>query len=96
MLTWECPPGNNSGFKIKIFNDTWEKEEQAPSCIGEGSAETFRTPSLDYFSTYIVTIATLSSSFESDPVQKTCNTSITGKHCNLRTKNIHRTKMLTS
>uniref|UniRef100_A0A8C6N6Y9 Receptor-type tyrosine-protein phosphatase eta n=1 Tax=Melopsittacus undulatus TaxID=13146 RepID=A0A8C6N6Y9_MELUD len=77
MLKWECPPGNNSGFKIKIFNDTWEKEEQAPSCIGEGSAEIFTTPSLDYFSTYTVTIATLSNSSESDPVQKTCNTSIT-------------------
>ncbi|XP_065538889.1 receptor-type tyrosine-protein phosphatase eta [Lathamus discolor] len=77
MLKWECPPGNNSGFKIKIFNDTWEKEEQAPSCIGEGSAETFTTPSLDYFSTYTVSIATLSNSSESDPVQKTCNTSIT-------------------
>ncbi|KAM9555984.1 receptor-type tyrosine-protein phosphatase eta isoform 2-T2 [Guaruba guarouba] len=77
MLKWECPPGNNSGFKIKIFNDTWEKEEQAPSCIGEGSAETFATPSFDYFSTYTVTIATLSNSSESDPVQKICNTSIT-------------------
>ncbi|KAM9015086.1 receptor-type tyrosine-protein phosphatase eta isoform 3-T3 [Ara ararauna] len=77
MLKWECPPGNNSGFKIKIFNDTWEKEERAPSCIGEGSAETFATPSLDYFSTYTVTIATLSNSSESDPVQKICNTSIT-------------------
>ncbi|NXK77090.1 PTPRJ phosphatase, partial [Amazona guildingii] len=77
MLKWECPPGNNSGFKIKIFNDTWEKEERAPSCIGEGSAETFTTPSLDYFSTYTVTIATLSNSSESDPVQKICNTSIT-------------------
>ncbi|XP_061319032.1 receptor-type tyrosine-protein phosphatase eta isoform X4 [Pezoporus flaviventris] len=77
ILKWECPPGNNSGFKIKIFNDTWEKEEQAPSCIGEGSAETFVTPSLDYFSIYTVTIATLSNSSESDPVQKMCNTSIT-------------------
>ncbi|XP_061236456.1 receptor-type tyrosine-protein phosphatase eta isoform X5 [Neopsephotus bourkii] len=77
MLKWECPPGNNSGFKIKIFNDTWEKEEQASSCIGEGSAETFTTPYLDYFSTYTVTIATLSNNSESDPVQKMCNTSIT-------------------
>ncbi|KFQ43897.1 Receptor-type tyrosine-protein phosphatase eta, partial [Nestor notabilis] len=77
MLKWECPPGNNSGFKIKIFNDTWEKEEWAPSCMGEGSAETFTTTSLDYFSTYTVTIATLSSASESDPVQKMCNTSIT-------------------
>ncbi|NWS37124.1 PTPRJ phosphatase, partial [Probosciger aterrimus] len=77
MLKWECPPGNNSGFKIKIFNDTWEKEEGAPSCTGEGSAETFTTPSLDYFSTYTVTIATLSNSSESDPVQRMCNTSIT-------------------
>uniref|UniRef100_A0A8C4U382 Receptor-type tyrosine-protein phosphatase eta n=1 Tax=Falco tinnunculus TaxID=100819 RepID=A0A8C4U382_FALTI len=77
MLKWECPSGNNSGFKIKIFNDTWEKEEWAPSCMREGSEETFRTLSLDYFRTYVVTIATLSNSSESRPVQQMCNTSIT-------------------
>uniref|UniRef100_A0A8C0ES60 Receptor-type tyrosine-protein phosphatase eta n=1 Tax=Bubo bubo TaxID=30461 RepID=A0A8C0ES60_BUBBB len=77
MLKWECPSGNNSGFKIKIFNDTWEKEEQTPSCMREGSEEVFRTASLDYFNTYTVTIATLSNSSESPPVQKICNTSIT-------------------
>ncbi|XP_050754274.1 receptor-type tyrosine-protein phosphatase eta [Gymnogyps californianus] len=77
MLKWECPSGNNSGFKIKIFNNTWEKEERTPSCMREGSEETFRTASLDYFSTYTVTIATLSNSSESPPVQKMCNTSIT-------------------
>ncbi|KAM6408173.1 receptor-type tyrosine-protein phosphatase eta [Rhynochetos jubatus] len=77
MLKWECPPGNNSGFKIRIFNGTWGREEQTPSCMREGSEETFRTASLDYFSTYTVTIATLSNSTESPSVQKTCNTSIT-------------------
>uniref|UniRef100_A0A8D0ENL0 Receptor-type tyrosine-protein phosphatase eta n=1 Tax=Strix occidentalis caurina TaxID=311401 RepID=A0A8D0ENL0_STROC len=77
MLKWECPSGNNSGFKIKIFNDTWEKEERTPSCMREGSEEVFRTASLDYFNTYTVTIATLSNSSESPPVQKICNTSIT-------------------
>ncbi|XP_075019139.1 receptor-type tyrosine-protein phosphatase eta isoform X1 [Calonectris borealis] len=77
MLKWECPSGNNSGFKIKIINDTWEKEERTPSCLKEGSEEAFRTASLDYFSTYNVTIATLSNSSESLPVQKVCNTSIT-------------------
>uniref|UniRef100_A0A8B9N7N3 protein-tyrosine-phosphatase n=1 Tax=Accipiter nisus TaxID=211598 RepID=A0A8B9N7N3_9AVES len=77
MLKWECPSGNNSGFRIKIFNGTWAKEEWSPSCMREGSEETFRTASLDYFSTYTVTIATLSDSSESPPVQKMCNTSIT-------------------
>ncbi|KFW70259.1 Receptor-type tyrosine-protein phosphatase eta, partial [Pygoscelis adeliae] len=77
MLKWECPSGNNSGFKIKIFNNTWEKEQQAPSCMREGSEKTFRTASLDYFNTYNVTIATLSNSSESPAVQKMCNTSIT-------------------
>ncbi|XP_074698048.1 receptor-type tyrosine-protein phosphatase eta isoform X1 [Strix aluco] len=77
MLKWECPSGNNSGFKIKIINDTWEKEERTPSCMREGSEEVFRTVSLDYFNTYTVTIATLSNSSESPPVQKICNTSIT-------------------
>ncbi|NXT39836.1 PTPRJ phosphatase, partial [Pelecanoides urinatrix] len=77
MFKWECPSGNNSGFKIKIINDTWEKEERTPSCLGEGSEEAFRTASLDYFSTYNVTIATLSNSSESLPVQKVCTTSIT-------------------
>ncbi|NXI48433.1 PTPRJ phosphatase, partial [Galbula dea] len=77
MLKWECPSGNNSGFKVKIFNDTWQKKEVAPSCMREGSEEIFRTMSLDYFSTYNVTIATLSNNSESPPVQKMCNTSIT-------------------
>ncbi|NXE23459.1 PTPRJ phosphatase, partial [Ardeotis kori] len=77
LLKWECPSGNNSGFKIKICNDTWEKVEQTPSCMGEGSEETFTATSLDYFSTYNVTIATISNHSESPSVQKTCNTSIT-------------------
>ncbi|NXX17917.1 PTPRJ phosphatase, partial [Podargus strigoides] len=77
MLKWECPSGNNSGFKIKIFNDTWEKEEWTPSCLREGSEETFITAPLDYYSTYMVTITTLSNSSESPSVQKMCNTSIT-------------------
>ncbi|NXG56936.1 PTPRJ phosphatase, partial [Hemiprocne comata] len=77
MLKWECPSGNNSGFKIKIFNNTWEKVEWPPSCMREGSEEAFRTAPLSYFSTYTITIATLSNGFESPSVQKTCNTSIT-------------------
>lgn len=96
MIKWACPSGNNSGFKIKIRNDTWEKEEQAPSCKREGSEETYSTMPLDYFSTYNVTIATLSSSSESLPVQRMCTTSITGKHEDLRMKDVHRTKILTS
>ncbi|NXW65000.1 PTPRJ phosphatase, partial [Eurystomus gularis] len=77
MLKWECPSGNNSGFKIKIFNDTWEKEERTPTCTREGSKETFKIESLNYFSTYNVTIATVSNSSKSPAVQKVCNTSIT-------------------
>ncbi|NXJ95328.1 PTPRJ phosphatase, partial [Corythaixoides concolor] len=77
ILTWECPFGNNSGFKIKIFNDTWETEGRSPSCMREGSHENFSTAPLDYYSTYTVTIATLSNGSESPSVQKLCNTSIT-------------------
>ncbi|NXO49477.1 PTPRJ phosphatase, partial [Aramus guarauna] len=77
MLKWECPSGNNSGFKIRIRNDTWAKEQQAPSCVKEGLEETFTSVSLDYFSTYNVTIVTLSNSSESSSVQKMCTTSIT-------------------
>ncbi|KAM6115162.1 receptor-type tyrosine-protein phosphatase eta [Pterocles gutturalis] len=77
MLKWECPSGNNSGFKIKISNATWEKEEQTPSCTRGDSEETCEIVSLDYFSTYTVTIVTLSNSSESLPVQQMCNTSIT-------------------
>nr|XP_021155472.1 receptor-type tyrosine-protein phosphatase eta isoform X3 [Columba livia] len=78
MLKWECPSGNNSGFKIKIqmSNGTW-KEEEAPSCMREGSEETFMTAPLDYFSTYTVNITTLSNNSESPSVSKICNTSIT-------------------
>lgn len=78
-LQWKCPSGNNSGFKVKIRKGTWEKEERTPSCMGEGSEETFRIVSLDYFSTYNVSIATISNSSESPSVEKTCTTSITGK-----------------
>ncbi|NXW42185.1 PTPRJ phosphatase, partial [Nyctiprogne leucopyga] len=77
MLKWKCPSGNNSGFKIKIQKSTWEKEERTPSCMREGSEETFRTASLDYFSTYNVSIATISNSSESPSVEKICTTSIT-------------------
>ncbi|NXX89568.1 PTPRJ phosphatase, partial [Centropus bengalensis] len=77
ILKWECPSGNNSGFKINIFNNTWKEEKRAPPCMREGSKETMETTSLSYFRTYTVTIATLSSNNESSPVQIMCNTSIT-------------------
>ncbi|KFQ39588.1 Receptor-type tyrosine-protein phosphatase eta, partial [Mesitornis unicolor] len=77
MLKWGCPSGNNSGFEIEVFNATWRRKEQTPSCTREGSEETFTITSLDYFSTYNVTIVTLSNSVESPPVHKRCNTSIT-------------------
>ncbi|KFO96750.1 Receptor-type tyrosine-protein phosphatase eta, partial [Calypte anna] len=80
MLKWECPPGKNIGFRIKVFkvfNVTWEKELDAPSCMEESSKETSTIEDLNYFSTYNVTIATRSDTSESPPVQITCNTSIT-------------------
>ncbi|KAM9372782.1 receptor-type tyrosine-protein phosphatase eta [Phaethornis superciliosus] len=77
MLKWNCPPGNNIGFRIKISNVTWEKEQNASSCMGEGSEKTFTIEHLVYFSTYTVTIATRSNTSESPPVQTMCNTSIT-------------------
>ncbi|XP_062432311.1 receptor-type tyrosine-protein phosphatase eta [Rhea pennata] len=76
-LKWKCPIGNNSGFKIKVFNDTWEKEQQISRCAGENLEETFRIGSLNYFTTYNVSITTLSDTMESSPVQKMCKTSIT-------------------
>ncbi|XP_071617757.1 receptor-type tyrosine-protein phosphatase eta-like isoform X2 [Heliangelus exortis] len=77
MLKWECPPGKNIGFRIKVFNVTWEKEQDAPSCMEEGSKKTSIIEDLNYFGTYTVTIATRSNTSESPPVQTTCNTSIT-------------------
>ncbi|NWI61087.1 PTPRJ phosphatase, partial [Calyptomena viridis] len=78
MLKWKCPPGNISGFKIILsnINTSREHEEEVPSCMEEGSEETFRTAALDCFSTYNVTIITLSNCSESFPVYNTCHTSI--------------------
>ncbi|NXM85049.1 PTPRJ phosphatase, partial [Oenanthe oenanthe] len=74
MLKWKCPSGNNSGFRIKISNIS---ENSAPRCTVEGSEQTFETAPLDFFSTYDVTIITLSNGNESSPVTKSCHTSIT-------------------
>ncbi|NXN42606.1 PTPRJ phosphatase, partial [Rhinoptilus africanus] len=76
ILKWECPFGNSSEFKISICKDEC-KEQQTPSSCMKESEQTFRTEILDYFSTYNVTIVTLSNSSASLPVQKMCNTSIT-------------------
>ncbi|XP_027557612.1 receptor-type tyrosine-protein phosphatase eta [Neopelma chrysocephalum] len=79
MLKWKCPSGNSSGFKIIIsnINNSRTNEEDAPPCMGEGSEETFKTESLDYFTTYNVTIITVSNGSESSPVYGVCHTSIT-------------------
>ncbi|NXM96724.1 PTPRJ phosphatase, partial [Sylvia borin] len=75
VLKWKCPSGDNSGFKIKISNTSEEKT--APSCEVEGLEQTIETPHLNFFSTYTVTIITLSNGPESSPVDKLCHTSIT-------------------
>ncbi|NWU30450.1 PTPRJ phosphatase, partial [Dyaphorophyia castanea] len=76
MLKWKCPFGNNSGFKIKISNIHTSTEQLAPPCTVEGFEQTFQTASLNFFSTYNVSIITLSNGSESSPVDKLCHTSI--------------------
>ncbi|NXR17961.1 PTPRJ phosphatase, partial [Cinclus mexicanus] len=75
MLKWKCPFGNNSGFRIVISNTS--TPEWAPRCTLEGFEQTFPTAHLHFFSTYNVTIITLSNDNESSPVDKLCHTSIT-------------------
>ncbi|XP_064281348.1 receptor-type tyrosine-protein phosphatase eta isoform X2 [Passer domesticus] len=80
MLKWKCPFGNNSGFRIKIYNiSTSEvvKEDSAPPCTVEGFEQTLKILHLNFFSTYNVTIITLSNGSESSPVDKLCHTGIT-------------------
>ncbi|KAM6358633.1 receptor-type tyrosine-protein phosphatase eta isoform 1-T1 [Alca torda] len=77
ILKWECPFGNSSEFKIFICKDECKEQRTPSSCMKEESEQTFRIESLEYFSTYNVTIVTLSNSSASLPVQKMCNTSIT-------------------
>ncbi|XP_042669566.1 receptor-type tyrosine-protein phosphatase eta isoform X2 [Centrocercus urophasianus] len=77
MLKWDCPYGDYSSFDIKIFNDTWTKNEHSQFCGREGSEESFITQPLDYYKTYTVNITTVSEDLTSLPVQIICNTSIT-------------------
>ncbi|XP_030805971.1 LOW QUALITY PROTEIN: receptor-type tyrosine-protein phosphatase eta-like [Camarhynchus parvulus] len=80
MLKWKCPFGNNSGFRIKIYNiSTSEvvREDSASRCTVEGIEQTFQIVHLNFFSTYNVTIMTLQNGSESSPVDKLCHTSIT-------------------
>ncbi|NXC85336.1 PTPRJ phosphatase, partial [Cercotrichas coryphoeus] len=74
VLKWKCPFGNNSGFRIKISNIS---EGLASRCMVEGSEQTVETSPLHFFSTYDVTVVTLSNDSESSPVTKSCHTSIT-------------------
>uniref|UniRef100_A0A8C3P4Z6 Receptor-type tyrosine-protein phosphatase eta n=1 Tax=Cyanoderma ruficeps TaxID=181631 RepID=A0A8C3P4Z6_9PASS len=74
-LKWKCPFGNNSGFKIKISNTSEEK--LAPRCMVEGLEQSIDTPHLNFFSTYNVTVITLSNGHGSSPVDRLCRTSIT-------------------
>ncbi|NXY02105.1 PTPRJ phosphatase, partial [Pteruthius melanotis] len=76
MLKWKCPFGNNSGFRIKISNIHTSGEQLAPPCMVEGFEQTFQITSLNFFSTYNVSIITLSNGSESSPVDKLCHTSI--------------------
>ncbi|OXB63566.1 hypothetical protein ASZ78_008842 [Callipepla squamata] len=76
-LKWDCPYGGYSGFDIKIFNDTWTRNQQSQFCVREGSEESFRTEPLDYYRTYTITVTTVSEGLTSLPVQKICKTSIT-------------------
>ncbi|KGL82815.1 Receptor-type tyrosine-protein phosphatase eta, partial [Tinamus guttatus] len=75
-LKWKCPIGNNSGFNIKVFKDSWETTQEIPRCTGE-NLETFKIGPFNYFTTYNVNITTLSNTKESSAVHRICNTSIT-------------------
>ncbi|KAM7041643.1 receptor-type tyrosine-protein phosphatase eta isoform 2-T2 [Acridotheres tristis] len=75
MLKWKCPLGNNSGFKIEISNTNIS--QSAPRCTVEGFEQIFQTANLRFFSTYNVSIITLSNGTRSSPVNKLCHTSIT-------------------
>ncbi|XP_072194873.1 receptor-type tyrosine-protein phosphatase eta [Excalfactoria chinensis] len=77
MLKWDCPYGGYSSFDIKIFNDTWTKNQQSQFCWREGSEGIFKTEPLDYYKTYTVNVTTVSGGLTSLPVQKICKTSIT-------------------
>ncbi|XP_015719713.1 receptor-type tyrosine-protein phosphatase eta isoform X8 [Coturnix japonica] len=77
ILKWDCPYGGYSSFDIKIFNDTWTKNQRSQFCGREGSEGIFKTEPLDYYKTYTVIVTTVSESLTSLPVQKTCKTSIT-------------------
>ncbi|NWX32600.1 PTPRJ phosphatase, partial [Notiomystis cincta] len=77
MLKWKCPFGNNSGFKIKISNTNTSREELAPPCTVQDFEQTFQTAPLHFFSTYNVTIITVSNGSGSSPVDSLCHTSIT-------------------
>ncbi|XP_032918884.1 receptor-type tyrosine-protein phosphatase eta isoform X7 [Catharus ustulatus] len=74
-LKWKCPSGNYAGFRIEISNTS--TLELPPNCTAEDPEQTFEIASLHFFSTYNVTITTLSNGRESSPVTKLCHTSIT-------------------
>ncbi|XP_074853884.1 receptor-type tyrosine-protein phosphatase eta [Carettochelys insculpta] len=72
MLQWNPPTGNYSGFRIEIFNATQSWEIPCSSSTPNKTIQ-----SLDYYTSYNVSIKTCSCGKESLPVQKTCQTSIT-------------------
>uniref|UniRef100_A0A8D0GBC8 Receptor-type tyrosine-protein phosphatase eta n=1 Tax=Sphenodon punctatus TaxID=8508 RepID=A0A8D0GBC8_SPHPU len=74
-LQWDCPTGKNSGFKVNFSNGSWHRETEFLPC-NTGRQATNST-NLDYFTTYNISIATLSCGKESFPKQATCATSIT-------------------
>ncbi|XP_070620658.1 receptor-type tyrosine-protein phosphatase eta [Erythrolamprus reginae] len=68
-LNWNTPNGSYEGFRIEVLNNTWNKT------LGKNYSTI--VTGLDYFTTYVISIVTLSCKKMSVPQEKQCRTSIT-------------------
>uniref|UniRef100_A0A7N4NIL3 Receptor-type tyrosine-protein phosphatase eta n=1 Tax=Sarcophilus harrisii TaxID=9305 RepID=A0A7N4NIL3_SARHA len=80
ILRWPCPPGVNSGFSLTIHSGEWSKEINLPPCYSTYVNDDYNgtyVASLNYSTTYNISLITLSCGKKSFPKQNISRTSIT-------------------
>nr|XP_017203882.2 receptor-type tyrosine-protein phosphatase eta [Oryctolagus cuniculus] len=78
VLQWACPSGANAGFELGLSSGAWDSVMHLDGCSPENGTEYRKeVMSLNFSTSYNISVATLSCGKMAPPTHNTCTTGIT-------------------